>query len=118
MRAKEAVSQVKKPTVSGASTNKEPTYGPEFRQYILRADGQAHPITAQAQYAFHSMVCLRDPICHDVNGFLELRQPASPWIPSDPTRKTPSSSVCLAGLHQNSNWERETAFNPPVWNSH
>lgn len=55
MRAKEAVSQMKKPTVSGASTNKEPTYGPEFRQYILRADGQAHPIRLILSQPRHSV---------------------------------------------------------------
>lgn len=117
MRAKEAVSHVSKPTIAEVSKNKEQTWS-WVQTVYLRANGNSQRITTQAQSVCVSFRSPPGPACHHMNDFPEPRHPASPWIPSDPTRTIPSSTVSLAGPHQISNWERETAFNPPVQNSH
>lgn len=100
-----------KPTMSGASKKRENTCC-WVRRDVHRTDGESKHIRAPA---FHSTACKPGSACHSIiNDCPGPRYAASPWIPSDPTRKTPYSSVSLAGHHQNSDWERKTVFGPPV----
>lgn len=95
--------------------NKEQT--PSSVQTVyLRTNSNSQRIITQAQTVYISFCSLS--VCHYGNGVLEPGHSTSPRISSHPTQKISSSSVSLAGLHQNSYWERGTAFNPPVQNSY
>ena len=113
----------RKLSVTWASQHQEPLgiknrHHPQFRQCYLRTNSKSQRIITQAQTVYISFCSLTDSVCHYGNGVLEPGHSTSPWIPSHSTQKNSSSSVSLAGLHQNSYWERGTAFNPPVQNSH
>ena len=110
----------RKLSVTWASQHQEPLgiknrHHPQFRQCYLRTNSKSQRIITQAQTVYISFCSLTDSVCHYGNGVLEPGHSTSPWIPSHSTQKNSSSSVSLAGLHQNSYWERGTAFNPPVY---
>lgn len=114
-----------KPTLSGASNkiNKTTITQWSWAKTTVHICTELLPNLSESQprynqCAFNYASCIIDLMCHYLNGFLVPGHPASLWIPSDPTRKIPWSSVSLAGHHQNSNWKRETTFKPPVQNSH
>lgn len=107
-----------KPTMSGASKRREETWSGS-REYIHRANGKSQHITTQApSTCIHYAACTTNPICHYMTAFRNHDTQLPYGLSLTPTREIPSSSVSLAGHHQNSNWGREPAFNPPVQSSH
>lgn len=105
-----------KPTMSGRGEKK---HGPGSRRYIHRLTVNLSISQPQAlSTCIHYGACTTNPMCHCTTGCLGPRHPAFSGTPPEPTREIPPSSVSLAGHHQNSNWGREPAFNPPVQSSH
>lgn len=106
--------------MSGASQRREETWS-QVKTANSQSEWSISTYHNPGTICMHSLRSLHNgpylPLCDWLSGTMTSSVPVDSPHPS-PTIEIPSSAVFLAGHHQNSNWGREPAFNPPVRSSH